>query len=72
MDVIKIYIFMESYEAKASSVSELKRVLNRRFGRSTISNIRYPEQYQNYLLKEQEEDITEADYIYYDYSDINI
>ena len=57
---------------KASSVSELKGFLNRRFGRSTISNIRYPEQYQNYLLKEQEEDITEADYIYYDYSDINI
>lgn len=52
---------------KASSVSELKGFLNRRFGRATVSTIRYPDKYIKYLLKEQEDIITKDDYIYNDY-----
>lgn len=40
---------------KSKSLSGLKGFLNKRFGRSTISNIKYPDSYINYLLKEQEE-----------------
>lgn len=40
---------------KAKSLSELKGFLNKRFGRSTISNVKYVESYVKYLLKEQEE-----------------
>ena len=52
---------------KASSVSELKGFLNRRFGRCTIATIRRPENYIKYLLKEQEDIILEDDFIYNDY-----
>lgn len=52
---------------KASSVSELKGFLNRRFGRSTIATIRQPEKYVKYMLKEQEDIILKDDYIYCDY-----
>lgn len=52
---------------KASSVSELKGFLNRRFGRSTIATIRKPENYVKYMLKEQEDIILEDDFIYNDY-----
>lgn len=52
---------------KASSVSELKGFLNRRFGRATVSTIRYPDKYTKYMLKEQEETIDYKDMIYCDY-----
>lgn len=52
---------------KASSVSELKGFLNRRFGRSTIATIRYPDKYTKYMLKEQEDIILKHDFIYCDY-----
>jgi len=52
---------------KASSVSELKGFLNRRFGRTTITTIRNTEQYLKYILKEQTEELSYDDYIYYNY-----
>ena len=53
---------------KASSVSELKGFLNRRFGRSTVATIRHPDKYIKYMLKEQEDVITKEDFIYNDYT----
>ena len=55
---------------KASSVSELKGFLNRRFGRSTITSIRNTENYKNYIFKEQEGPDCTEEYIYYNYDQI--
>jgi len=52
---------------KASSVSELKGFLNRRFGRTTITSIRNTENYKKYIFKEQEGPDCTEDYIYYKY-----
>lgn len=43
-------------------LSSLLLWLKKRFGRSTISMIKYPERYKDYLLKENP-----TEYIYYDY-----
>ena len=40
---------------RAKELSSLKGFLNKRFGRSTISMIKYPDSYVEYLLKEQKE-----------------
>ena len=52
---------------KASSVSELKGFLNRRFGRTTITSIRNTENYKKYIFKEQEGPDCTDDYIYCKY-----
>lgn len=40
---------------KKKDMSSLKLFLNKRFGRSTISMVRYPDSYIKYMLKEQDE-----------------
>lgn len=52
---------------KASSVSELKGFLNRRFGRTTITSIRNTENYKKYIFKEQEGPDCTEEYIWYNY-----
>lgn len=53
---------------KLKDVSSLKTFLNRKFGRTEIKNIKYPDSYVKYMLKEQDETDIE-DIIYIKYND---
>ncbi|AUM61971.1 putative Rep [uncultured virus] len=53
---------------KLKDVSQLKSFLNKRFGRTEIKVIKYPQSYVKYMLKEQTEEEIEGSMIYYKYN----
>lgn len=53
---------------KVKDLSELNNMLNKRFGRSYIRTIKYPESYVKYMMKEQDDDLIE-DMIYIKYNE---